>query len=315
MTGAPVAMSKSSNKASPPILFFMGISRHDRVMVEAGYRKDIERELRLAGDSEDEAIDLARMALLLAALDEPGVPLMSYEAHLSELVNEARADIASMERPTADMLAAKIAAIIAGKYAYKGDNENYDDLQNANLMRVIDRRKGLPVALGILYLHVARACGIDLYGLNFPGHFVLRLQAGSGAAILDPFNGGLTLTTSDLLDMLRSIEGPSARLTPQSYAPVSSREILLRLQNNILSRALRAEELERAREVVTHMTWLAPKRAGLHFELGRLEVHAGHMAAAATAFESCRSLASDSGEMRIAGMAEEALRRLRTKLN
>jgi len=284
-------------------------------MMATSYHKTIELELRRAGDSEDEAIDPARMALLLAALDTPGTPIATYEEHLNELSREASTAIGAMENPDADMLAAKIAAIVAGKFAYTGDNENYDDLQNANLMRVIDRRRGLPVALGILYLHVGRACGLNLYGLNFPGHFVLRLQAGAGAAILDPFNGGLTLNPADLLEMLRSIEGPSARLTPQFYAPVSSREILLRLQNNILSRALRADELDRAREVVTHMTWLAPRRAGLHFELGRLEVHAGHMAAAATAFETCRNLAVEGGETRIADMAGEALRRLRIRLH
>lgn len=296
-------------------MLFRGLPRHDRRMMETPYLKTIEQELKRAGDGEDDAIDLARMALLLAALDAPGVPIATYEEHLKELALEARAALAEMERPNADALAAKIAAIVAGKFAYKGDNENYDDLQNANLMRVIDRRKGLPVALGILYLHVGRACGLNLYGLNFPGHFVLRLEAGSGAAILDPFNGGLTLNPNDLLEMLRSIEGPSARLTPQSYAPVSSREILLRLQNNILSRALRAEELDRAREVVTHMTWLAPRRAGLYFELARLEVHAGHMAAAAAAFENCRLLALESGETRIADMAADALRRLRARLH
>ena len=102
---------------------------------------------------------------------------------------------------------------------------------------------------------------------------------------------------------------------PEAYAPVGTRDILLRLQNNILSRALKAGEHDRAREVVTRMIWLAPRRAGLQFELGRLEVHAGHMSAAAAAFETCRSMASGDGEMRIADMATEALRRLKTKLN
>ena len=47
--------------------------------------------------------------------------------------------------------------IILLKNGYSGDELSYDDLQNANLMRVVDRRKGPPVALGILYIHAARA--------------------------------------------------------------------------------------------------------------------------------------------------------------
>ena len=82
-----------------------------------------------------------------------------------------------------------------------------------------------------------------------------------------------------------------------------------------MSRALRAGAFDRAREVVTRMIWFAPRRAGLHFELGRIEVHAGCMNAAAAAFDACREMAASGGEMRIARMAEEALRRLRTRFN
>ena len=45
-----------------------------------------------------------------------------------------------------------LAEVIARSYGYRGDSETYDDLQNADLVRVIERRKGLPVALSILYL-------------------------------------------------------------------------------------------------------------------------------------------------------------------
>lgn len=277
-----------------------------------------EADLRSAGEAPDDALDIAALALAFAVLDAPDKELGDYEAQLRELVSATGATLAkthALEREGAEPVAAALANVIAGRFSYHGDTETYDDLQNADLMAVIDRRKGLPVSLGILYLHVGRALGYDMAGLNFPGHFVLRLQIGTEATIIDPFNRGQTLNTADLLNLLRSIEGPDARLTPDVYAPVSTRDILLRLQNNILSRALRAGETDRAREIVTRMIWLAPTRAGLQFELGRLEVHAGHMGAAAQAFETCRAMAAGEGEMRVAGMAEEALRRLKTKLN
>ena len=279
---------------------------------------DIEAELRAAGETPDEALDIARLALAFAALDRPDISLAPYEEHLKELARSLRAGLGpdpSQSGESAEVVAGAMAAIIAGRFLYRGDNATYDDPQNANLMHVIDRRKGLPVTLGILYLHVARSLGLDICGLNFPGHFVLRLRVGQTATIIDPFNRGEILSTADLLRLLRSIEGEEAKLTPEIHASVTARDILLRLQNNILSRAIRANELDRARDVVARMIWIAPRRAGLHFELGRLEVHAGHMGAAAEAFETCRSMASGDGEMRIAGMAEEALRRLKTRLN
>src|SRR5690606_15406128 len=132
-----------------------------------------------------------------------------------------------------------------------------------------------------------------------------RLRGPDEAVVLDPFNGGQTLTSADLLAMLRGVEGPDARLTPENCEAVGTRDILLRLENNILSRAIRAGDFARARDVVTRMIWFAPGRAGLRFELGRLEVHAGHMGAAADAFATCIDLATSLGEMRIASMAED----------
>lgn len=279
---------------------------------------DIEAEIKAAGDEPDETLDVARIALAFAQADQPGKDRAPYDAHLADMVDAARKSVVKAtpaQMSDVGMVASVLANIVSGRFGYRGDEQNYDDLKNADLMHVIDRKKGLPVTLGVLYLHLGRALGLDIAGLNFPGHFVLHLQIGAEATIIDPFNRGETLSPADLLNLLRNIEGPDAKLTPEIYAPVSPRDILLRLQNNILSRALRAGDHERARKVVTRMIWLAPDRAGLQFELGRLEVHAGHMGAAAAAFEMCASMARGEGEWRIADMADEALRRLKTKLN
>lgn len=278
-------------------------------------RAAIEAELRAAGMLADDELNIGEVALALAQWDNPDKTRAPYLDELESLTDAVRQSLARAEAPDADMIAMVLANIISGRFSYRGDTETYDDPKNADLMAVIDRHKGLPVSLGILYLHVGRALGLDLAGLNFPGHFVLRLQTGQGATIIDPFNRGQTLTTADLLNLLRSIEGQQARLSPEHHVSVPARDILLRLQNNILSRALGAGEHERAREVVTRMIWFAPERAGLQFELGRIEIHAGHMGAAASAFEACRSMASDAGDRRVADMAAEALKRLRAKLN
>lgn len=293
------------------------MAQHDKT-TSPRISAEIEAQLRAASAAADEALDIASLALAFAEIDQREKSRTPYLAHLAELADAARMGLAKADLArfkSADQLATALADIMTRRFSYRGDSETYDDLKNADLMHVIDRRKGLPVALGILYLHMARALGLDMTGLNFPGHFLLRLQVGADAAIIDPFNGGQVLTPADLLHLLRTIEGPDARLTPDHYAPVAARDILLRLQNNILGRALRSGDLETARRVLTRMIWLAPARSGLQFELGRLEVHAGHMGAAATAFAHCRDMAAGEGEMQLAQMAEEALRRLKSKLN
>ena len=76
----------------------------------------------------------------------------------------------------ADTLPDQITALsdtLYSRHGYHGDIDSYDDPQNANLMRVMDRRKGLPVALGVLVIHAGRSQGWNITGLNFPGHFLL----------------------------------------------------------------------------------------------------------------------------------------------
>lgn len=275
----------------------------------------LEAELRMAGQASDAELDIARIALVIAAMDCPTADIKTYQAHLDELAAASRAALGKVTDAPPETLAGTLAALISGRYGYRGDVENYDNMENANLIHVIDRRRGLPVALGILYLHAGKALGLDMGGLSFPGHFLLHLQASTGAVILDPFNGGELKSSPDLLALLRQMEGPQARLVPAFCERVSSRDVLMRLQNNILIRAMQSEKYDRARDVITRMTWLEPGRPGYRFELGRIEVLAGHMSAAATAFSDCMELAVAKGEMRMAGLAEEALRHLKNRLN
>ena len=217
--------------------------------------------------------DLGETALLLASLGHPEIQLDPYRDHLAALAKTAKQAID--DNPEAALRRA-----IAVEFGYDGDQNTYDDLQNANLIRVIDRRKGLPVSLGILYIETARALGIETYGLNFPGHFLIRLQWESGRAIVDPFNGGTSLDARALRNLLARFHGPSAELTQAHYSDVSDLDVLLRLQNNIKLRMIRDGRLEHALQVVRDMRLLAPDIPGLLREEGLLLARKGERRAA-----------------------------------
>jgi len=218
-------------------------------------------------------LGLAGAALLLASLERPEVPLEPYRDHLAELVTHARASDAGTP-------AAALAATLGGAFGYEGDAETYDDPQNANLIRVIDRRKGLPVALGILYIETARGLGLEAAGLNFPNHFLIRVQDGRTRQILDPFHGGAALDAPALRRLLASFRGENAELTLAHYQDVSDLDILLRLQNNIKLRLLREGRLEPALQVIRDMRLLAPGLPGLMREEGMLLARKGERRAA-----------------------------------
>ena len=196
--------------------------------------------------------------------------------------------------------------------AIAGDELTYDDLQNANLIRVIDRRKGLPVALGILYIHAARAQGWDMAGLALPGHFLVRLSEGPERVIIDPFHNGQICGAAELRELLKATTGQDSELLPEHYAAVSDRDVLLRLQNNLKARLLQTQNPEQALTVVETMLMLAPDLAELWHESGMLHRHLGNLRAAAAALEQYVVRAPEGMSRH---QAAAILQQLRTQLN
>ena len=268
------------------------------------------RYLRELGEAASPILPIGEAALALASFERPRVGLARYRQHLATLARDV-----ARHAGAAGNLAARAEAlnqILLLKHGYCGDELTYDDLQNANLMRVVDRRKGLPVALGILYLHAARAQGWDAVGLAFPGHFLIRLQDGAGRLILDPFHGGRGCDAAGLRELLKAMAGTEIELLPEHYAPVADCDVLLRLQNNLKSRLLQAGHRDRAVRVVETMLLLMPQRAELWHEAGLLHAQLGNMRAAMQALEAFIMRAPDGAARH---QAAALLQQLRAKLN
>ena len=153
-------------------------------------------------------------------------------------------------------------------------------------MRVIDRRRGLPVALGILYIHAARAQGWTMDGLGFPGHFLIRLEEPGARLILDPFNDGAVVTAGTLREMLKGTAGPQAELQPDHHAPVGNRQVLLRLHNNLKSRLIQSDRIAEAVEIIEQMQLFAPEDVSLWRESGLCHAQLGNLGAAIAALDS-----------------------------
>ena len=270
----------------------------------------IERALRAVGTLADEEIDLADAALLLGALDMPNVSLKRYRDHVERLAG----DVAALARAGEPLERRRrhLNAVLFDAHGYAGDAETYDAPENANLLQVIDRRVGLPVSLGILYIQAARAQGWVVDGLAFPGHFLVRMDEGDRRVIVDPFHGGQLLEADHLRGLLKQFRGADAELEPSHYAPVGNRAILLRLQNNIKSRALQASDGARGGAILERMLLIAPEAGGLWHELGMVRARLGTIKGAVEALE--RSLACPLPEA-ARSRVEAALASLTTSLH
>lgn len=267
--------------------------------------------LEAIGQLPDAEIDLAGAALQLARIDLPDADWHEAGAHLSDLARDAaRLGAEYQDGDTADQAGA-LAGLMA-RNRYTGDGQTYDDLANANLIAVTQRRRGLPVALGILWLHCARAAGWAAHGADFPGHFLLVLTAGGTQMVLDVFDGGAPMDARRLRTLIKRVEGSKAELRPGLLLPMSARSVLLRLQNNIKARRLDAGDIAGALSCVEDMLRFAPDTASLWREAALVNQRLDQVAAALRCYDRFLMMVPEgeaADRVRIA--AEE----LRSRLN
>lgn len=260
----------------------------------------------------DSEIDLADAAVQLARVSAPDADWRAASAHLSELARDAVALARDVPDGDLSARAGALAGLITGRHGYKGDSETYDNLENANLISVIERRRGLPVALGVLWLHAARAAGWGAHGVDFPSHFLVALEGRDSQVALDVFAGGTPLDARDLRALLKRVQGNKAELRPDMMAPMNMRDVLLRLQNNIKVRRLQQGDLTAALVCAEDMLRIAPDEAFLWRETALMNQRLDRVAAALKCFERFLVLVP-KGDAAI--RAKSAMDALRARLN
>ncbi len=277
---------------------------------------DATAQARLAldaiGQIPDSELDLAGAALQLARIDAPDADWRAAQHHLSELARDAAGIAAERLEDDPSVRAGALAGLMTGRWRYTGDVDSYDDPANANLIQVIERRRGLPVSLGILWLHCARAAGWDAYGVDFPGYFMIALPSAGTQLVLDVFDGGQPMDARSLRTLIKRVDGPRAELRPGVLQPMPARAVLLRLQNNIKLRRLNAGDLQGSLTALEDMLRIAPDHAGLWREAAMLNQRLDHVGAALRGFERFLSLVP-KGEA--AERVRSAMDELRTRLN
>ncbi|MCB1563742.1 MAG: transglutaminase family protein [Alphaproteobacteria bacterium] len=246
--------------------------------------------LKQIGALADDQIDPGPASIALAGMRRPGLSLERYIHHLEMLAHEvSERHRMLLEAGADDDVQTQLAAlkyVIYENYGYSADTKGYSDLNDADLVGVIDRRKGTPLALSILYISAAQAQGWSVSGLDMPGHFLCRLEKDGQRVIFDPFNSCTVLDAAGLRALIKKTLGPEAELSSDYYTPLSNRGILMRLQNNVKFFLIEAEDYEAASEIVETMRIFAPEEYRSLLDLGVLYARTGRIAEAVKALES-----------------------------
>lgn len=205
-----------------------------------------------------------------------------------------------------------LAETLCGDFHFAGDLMTFEHPDNADIIAVAERRKGIPVALGVFYLETARRCSLNVQGVDFPGHFLLRIETPEGPLALDPFSEGRVVLPSEL-----SRRALRAGLTPDVadrldllMAPVKPRSVLIRLQNNIFARAQARRDFPAAERAAMRRALLDPADHRPWLDVAAAREGQGALAGSLEALNRAQTL--DGGAAIAARAARE---RVRMRLN
>jgi regulator of sirC expression with transglutaminase-like and TPR domain len=201
--------------------------------------------------------DAATGALWIAAEEVGGLDVDRYLDYLQERADDVQRAVGSGRHDSAvrDALAGEL----FDRQGFRGDQSDYYDPRNSYLNEVIERRRGIPITLSIVYLAVGARLDLPVAGVNAPGHFLVRC----GDAIVDPFDGGRTWTRAAFEDHLRQLGAtdPGRHAERLLREPPQTRDILTRVLANLKANYLRRGELDRALTVVDRLVHLDPAEA------------------------------------------------------
>ncbi len=226
--------------------------------------------------SDDDSLSLTEAAGAIALAEHPALDLAELQTELDQLAQRLRhrlpADAGALQRVRG------LHQFFYRDLGFGGNANDLRDPDNSHLHAVLQRRRGLPIALAVLYLELAGQIGLQADGISFPGHFLIKLHLPLGEAVIDPVDGR-SLTRAELEERLEPYLDSVARrdqarglglgaLLSDYLQPASSREILSRMLRNLARLHRENRDLPRLLQIQKRQVLLEPQDAALHHALG-----------------------------------------------
>ncbi len=213
----------------------------------------------VAPDVEDEKIDLIRSALVLARTEYPALDIEEYAGRIERMSRRAAVLAAGLGGPG---IRAALNQVMFEEGNLRGNREDYYDPRNSFLNDVLDRGLGIPITLSIIYMEVAKRVGFLLAGVGMPGHFLLKHYGDDGQEIvIDCFNRGDILSRQDCQSRLDEIYSGEMAMRPEFLHPISRRQILTRMLNNLKTVYLSTRNFRKALPIADLILVIHPRSA------------------------------------------------------
>ena len=258
-------------------------------------------------------VELATGALLIAQSEYRELNIENYLSQLDEMADAVRERIQEATLPEQHIT--ELNRYLFQEKGFTGNTDNYYALGNNFLNFVLDKRTGIPITLGVVYIEVGRRAGLPLVGVNFPGHFLVRYQREHLDILLDVFENGSFMCEDALRAKLQETHGESVPLESSMLTEATDKEILARILRNLTRAYTLLENYDKALTAAERITWLLPNAAADYRLLGYLQYKNHAYGEGIAAFETYLQLSDAPPDATAVERNIQHLQRLLSRLN
>jgi len=192
--------------------------------------KPTETYWRQLAESVESRFDLGIAAILVASLENPNLDFRDCHLELDRLAAEIREQIDDCQTICEQVQV--LVEFLVYDCGFQGNKDNYYDPQNSCIDAIFEGQRGIPISLSVILLEVARRLDIDLIGISFPGHFMVKHKSEPNLFV-DMFRGGRILSFGQVKGFFH--ETLSTKLPSNEFelTAASTRVITLRMLQNL----------------------------------------------------------------------------------
>lgn len=233
------------NDALAPLM--LGLSQDNHLLnerlksiIDEIYFNEVDIKFRELAEKKENILEDA--IFLLASYGYPELDMQKYRDTLDEMGDKLTVSIKKLKTnpliPQGDPL--QVITLINNflfyQQGFKGNTENFYEPENTFFNDVMDRKKGIPISLSILYLFICKRLGLPAYGVNLPAHFIIKYVDSNDEFYIDPYNNGIVISKSEAVKFLHRIG-----LTKEDFENISflkiaeDKDIIKRSINNLLN--------------------------------------------------------------------------------
>jgi regulator of sirC expression with transglutaminase-like and TPR domain len=187
----------------------------------------------------DSTAGLFRAVFAIARHEQPDADIERAERMIEDLAATVSHRVHST---SVEARLAHLHDVLFDVVGFLGNVEDYYNPANSYLPDVLRTHRGLPITLVLIYKCVAERIGLEVRGINSPGHFIAAVRSGESMKAasnhstwmyIDPFYGGEVLNRDDVCRRIAATTGRQLNDPERWLQPATHRQWLSRMLNNL----------------------------------------------------------------------------------